>query len=50
MSTSFRRRDTFSDEHLVGTAAGVMRSRAVRRLPGISTMCAKSFVSGALHT
>ena len=25
-------RDTLSDEHLVGTAAGVMRSRAVRRL------------------
>ena len=26
------RRDTPSDEHLIGTAAGVMRSRAVRRL------------------
>ena len=25
-------RDTLSDEHLIGTAAGVMRSRAVRRL------------------
>ena len=25
-------RDTLSDEHLVGTAAGVMRGRAVRRL------------------
>ena len=25
-------RDTLSDEHLTGTAAGVMRSRAVRRL------------------
>ena len=25
-------RDTLSNEHLVGTAAGVMRSRAVRRL------------------
>ena len=24
-------RDTLSDEHLMGTAAGVMRSRAVRR-------------------
>ena len=26
------RRDTLSDEHLMGTAAGVMRSRAIRRL------------------
>ena len=26
-------RDTLSGEHLIGTAAGVMRSRAVRRLP-----------------
>ena len=25
-------RDTLSDEHLIGTAAGVMRSRAVHRL------------------
>ena len=25
-------RDTLSDEHLIGTAAGVMRSRIVRRL------------------
>ena len=25
-------RDPLSDEHLIGTAAGVMRSRAVRRL------------------
>ena len=25
-------RDTLSDDHLVGTSAGVMRSRAVRRL------------------
>ena len=25
-------RDTLNDEHLIGTAAGVMRSRAVRRL------------------
>ena len=25
-------RDTLTDEHLIGTAAGVVRSRAVRRL------------------
>ena len=25
-------RDTLRDEHLIGTAVGVMRSRAVRRL------------------
>ena len=25
-------RDTLSDEHLMGTAAGAMRSRAIRRL------------------
>ena len=30
--TRTRGRDTLSDEHLIGTAAGIMRSRAVRRL------------------
>ena len=42
-------RDTLSDEHLMGTAAGVMRSRAVRRLQKTNKMGACSIECHALH-
>ena len=43
-------RDTLSDEHLIGTAAGIMRNRAGRRLQEPAEMGASSVESNALHT
>ena len=43
-------RDTLSDEHLIGTAAGVMRSRTGRSPSRTSKMGADSVECHALHT
>ena len=43
-------RDTLSDEHLMGTAAGVMKSRAVRRLQEPARWVPGSVERNDLHT
>ena len=41
--------DTLCDEHLIGTASGVMRSRAERRLQEPAAMCAMLFTPWSPH-
>ena len=43
-------RDTLGDEYLTGTAAGVMRSRAVRRLQEPARWVPAAVKATALHT